>query len=174
MMFGIIRLRTIVAGIVAVGAPRLDLEDLNAVAELEENGQEIKSVTVDQSGTVLVHSEPAKASKADRAKKSVSLNEQERLDERAAFKAKREAREAERKALGLKSGGPDDNDDGLQANERKVSEQVAQENADKERPDPLLNESAAILADAIVLLEGSKPLLTQVFPKAPAAKTWAQ
>ena len=112
--------------------------------------------------------------KADRAKKTVSLNEQERLDERAAFKAKREAREAERKALGLKSAGPDDNDDGLQANERKVSEQVAQENADKDRPDPLLNESAAILADAIVLLEGSKPLLTQVFPKAPAAKIWAQ
>lgn len=112
--------------------------------------------------------------KADRAKKTVSLNEQERLDERAAFKAKREARETERKILGLKSAGPDDNDDGLQANERKVSEQIAQENADKERPDPLLNESAAILADAIVLLEGSKPLLTQVFPKSNAAKTWAQ
>ena len=77
-------------------------------------------------------------------------------------------------ALGLKSAGPDDNDDGLQANERKVSEQIAQENADKDRPDPLLNESAAILADAIVLLEGSKPLLTQVFPKSNAAKVWAQ
>ena len=68
----------------------------------------------------------------------------------------------------------DNNDDGLQANERKVSEQLAQEKAVKDLPDPLLNESAAILADAIVLLEGSKPLLTQVLPKASSARSWTQ
>ena len=68
----------------------------------------------------------------------------------------------------------DDNDDGLQSNERAIGKQVAQENAAKDLPDPLLNESAAILADAIELLEGSKPLLTQVFPKSPSAEIWAQ
>jgi carboxyl-terminal processing protease len=112
--------------------------------------------------------------KAEREKKSISLNEQERLAERNQMKAKRDAREAERKALGLKSMGPDDNDDGLQAGERKVSEQIAQENAAKERPDPLLNESAHILADAIGLLESNKQLLGQVFPSARSAGSWVE
>ena len=70
--------------------------------------------------------------------------------------------------------GPDDNDDGLQAGERKVSEQIAQENAAKERPDPLLNESAHILADAIGLLESNKLLLGQVFPSARSAGSWVE
>jgi carboxyl-terminal processing protease len=102
------------------------------------------------------------------------LNEKVRLQERNDMKAKRQAREAQRKALGMKTAGIDDNDDGLQANERAIGKQVAQENAVKDLPDPLLNESAAILANAIVLLEGSQPLLTQVFPKSPSAQIWAQ
>ena len=109
-----------------------------------------------------------------RDEKTLSLNEQDRLDDRARLKAKREARQADRKRLGLKIVDLDNNDDGLQANERKVSEQLAQEKAAKDLPDPLLNESAAILADAIVLLEGSKPLLTQVLPKASSARSWTQ
>jgi carboxyl-terminal processing protease len=112
--------------------------------------------------------------KALRANKTLSLNEQERLAERERLKAKRSAREAERKRLGLKSIALDNNDDGLQANERKVSEQIAQENAVKDLPDPLLNESVAILADAIVLLEADKPLLTRVFPKAQSAGVWTE
>jgi carboxyl-terminal processing protease len=112
--------------------------------------------------------------KALRANKTLSLNEQERLAERERLKAKRSAREAERKRLGLKSIALDNNDDGLQANERKVSEQIAQENAVKDLPDPLLNESVAILADAIVLLEADKPLLTRVFPQAQSAGVWTE
>ena len=112
--------------------------------------------------------------KALRANKTLSLNEQERLAERERLKAKRSTREAERKRLGLKSIALDNNDDGLQANERKVSEQIAQENAVKDLPDPLLNESVAILADAIVLLEADKPLLTRVFPKAQSAGVWTE
>lgn len=112
--------------------------------------------------------------KAERDKKSVSLNEAERIRERDERKARREAREAERKALGLKSVAVDDRDDGLQADERRISEQVAQEKAAKELPDPLRDESAAILADAIVLLEADKPLLTKVFPHSASATRWTE
>nr|MBP7981693.1 carboxy terminal-processing peptidase [Arenimonas sp.] len=111
--------------------------------------------------------------KAERAKKSISLNEQERLAERNSLKARRDAREAERKTLGLAVIGSDDNDDGLQAGERKIADQVAEEKKAKERPDPLLNESAHILADAIALL-ADKPLLSQVFPDARLPGSWAE
>ncbi len=112
--------------------------------------------------------------KAERDKKSVSLNEAERIRERDERKARREARDAERKTLGLKSVAVDDRDDGLQADERRISEQVAQEKAAKELPDPLRDESAAILADAIGLLETDKPLLTRVFPKSASATRWTE
>ncbi|MBP7369857.1 MAG: carboxy terminal-processing peptidase [Arenimonas sp.] len=112
--------------------------------------------------------------KAQRDKKAISLNEQERLAERNALTAQRAAREKERKALGLASVGDDDNDDGLQANERNIAEQVADEKKAKDRPDPLLNEAAYILADAIVLFEEDKPLLTKVFPKAISPVVWTQ
>ena len=112
--------------------------------------------------------------KAENESKTISLNENVRLQERNAMKAKRQARDAQRKALGMKTPGLDDNDDGLQASERAIGTQVAQENAVKDLPDPLLNESAAILADAIALLEGNRPLLTQVFPQSPSARIWAQ
>jgi carboxyl-terminal processing protease len=112
--------------------------------------------------------------KSERAKKSVSLNEQERLTERNDLKAQRVAREKERKELGLTSLGDDNNDDGLQAGERDIAEQVADEKKAKDRPDPLLNEAAYILADAIILLEADKPLLSKVFPQARSAGIWTQ
>ncbi len=112
--------------------------------------------------------------KTERDKKSISLNEQERIAERNSLKVQREAREKERKVLGLASLGEDDNDDGLQAGERKIVDQVAEEKKAKERPDPLLKESVQILSDAIVLLEGNKPLLTQVLPSASSATVWTQ
>ena len=112
--------------------------------------------------------------KAEREKKSISLNEQERLAERNSLKAKRDAREVERKALGLAMMGVDDNDDGLQAGERKIADQVAEEEKAKERPDPLLNESAHILADAITLLDADKLLLGKVFPDARTPASWVE
>jgi carboxyl-terminal processing protease len=102
------------------------------------------------------------------------LNEQDRLLERNSMKAKRDAREVERKALGLAVMGVDDNDDGLQAGERKIADQVAEEKKAKERPDPLLNESVHILADAITLLEANKLLLGKVFPDARSPGSWAE
>ncbi len=98
----------------------------------------------------------------ERDKKSLSLNEAVRSAERDRMEAKRKARDAERKALGLADGGPQNNDDGLQANERDVKLQVAEEEAAKKRPDPLMRESAAILADTISILKASPVLTTQV------------
>ena len=100
--------------------------------------------------------------RTERDKKTLSLNEAERSAERDRLEAKRKARDAERKALGLADAGPENKDDGLQANERDVKVQVAEEEAAKKRPDPLMRESAAILADTITILKASPVLTTQV------------
>ncbi len=100
--------------------------------------------------------------RAERDKKTLSLNEAERSAERDRIEAKRKARAAERKTLGLADAGPENKDDGLQANERDVKVQVAEEEAAKKRPDPLMRESAAILADTISILKASPVLTTQV------------
>ncbi|MBX5065057.1 carboxy terminal-processing peptidase (plasmid) [Rhizobium lentis] len=80
--------------------------------------------------------------KAQREKGVVSLNEAERRKEAAArearFKARAEAGDDESPA----------GDDGLQADERSLSADIAMENARKKAKDVLLDESAAIVADA--------------------------
>ena len=63
---------------------------------------------------------------------------------------------------------------GLQAGERKIAEQLAEEKKAKERPDPLLNESVHVLADAITLLEANSVLLSKVFPEARASGSWTE
>ncbi len=111
--------------------------------------------------------------RAEREKKVISLNEAERRAERDRDLAKREARKAERKALGLtQPGGPED-DDGLQADERSVQDQVAAEEAAKKRPDPLLKETAAILSDAITILGADSKLATLVLPVTHQATVWS-
>jgi carboxyl-terminal processing protease len=100
--------------------------------------------------------------RSERLKKTISLNEAERRAERDRVEAKRKSRDAQRKTLGLADAGPQKNDDGLQDNERDVREQVADEEAAKNRPDPLMRESANILADTISLLKDSPALSAQV------------
>ncbi|MEZ5465892.1 MAG: carboxy terminal-processing peptidase [Lysobacteraceae bacterium] len=94
----------------------------------------------------------------------VSLNEATRIAEREKAEAKREARAEERKKLGkaLPDALQARADDGLQANERTVTEQVAREEAADDAPDVLLRESAAILADAIDLLGADERLAARV------------
>ncbi|MHC9086368.1 carboxy terminal-processing peptidase [Luteimonas sp. RIT-PG2_3] len=113
--------------------------------------------------------------RAERERKWVSLNEAERRSERDRQAAKRTARQAERKQLGLDLDPlAEDNDDGLQANERNVALDAAREKAAEKRPDPLLRESAAILADAVRLLNNDKQLAAQVLPVSPGPGRWAQ
>jgi carboxyl-terminal processing protease len=113
--------------------------------------------------------------KAERAKKYVSLNEAERRAERDQQAAKRKARQEQRKALGLPLDplADDSDDDGLAANERNVVEDAAREKAAEERPDPLLRETAAILADAATLLQRDGALAAQVLPDAKKPGHWA-
>lgn len=111
--------------------------------------------------------------RAQREKKVISLNEAERRAERDRDLAKREQRNAERKALGLTEPGGQNDDDGLQANERSVQEQVAAEEAAKNRPDPLLKETAAILSDAITILGADAKLASLVLPVTHQATVWS-
>lgn len=110
------------------------------------------------------------------AKKFVSLNEVERRTERDKFEAKRKQRQAERKSLGLALDpfAETDRDDGLQANERNIAEDAAREKLEEKRPDPLLRESAAILADALTLLNGDQKLSQQVLPASRTMGHWSE
>ena len=109
----------------------------------------------------------------ERARKSVSLNEAERRAERDKFDGLIKQRAAQRKALGIERDALlDSSDDGLQANERNVAQDVAREEAAKKATDPLLRESAAILGDAIGLLGADAKLAAQVLPQARSAGHW--
>lgn len=111
----------------------------------------------------------------ERAKKWVSLNEAERRSERDRDDNKRKQRQEERKALGLDLDplADDYNDDGLSANERDIAKDAEREKLAENRPDPLLRESAAILADAVNLLNNDRQLSALVLPTATTAGHWA-
>jgi carboxyl-terminal processing protease len=113
--------------------------------------------------------------KAERDKKFVSLNEAERRAERDKQAAKTKTRQELRKELGLPLDplAGDLADDGLAASERNVVEDAAREKAADKRPDPLLRESAAILADATTLLQRDGGLAAQVLPDAKTPGHWA-
>lgn len=112
-----------------------------------------------------------------REKGYVSLNEAERRSERDKDLAKRNERQALRKQLGLMLdplSADDTDDDGLQANERNVVADAAREKAAEDRPDPLLREAAAILADTTTLLAGDNQLAATVLPETGRALHWAE
>ena len=97
--------------------------------------------------------------KKERAEKTVSLNEAERRAERDQEEAKRKQRQAERAKIGLPTDPlADDDDDGLQANERDIAKDAQREKLAEKRPDPLLREAASILGDAV----GHTQLRTEV------------
>ena len=112
--------------------------------------------------------------RAEREKKMISLNETVRRAERDRLDAERQQREAARKAAGLDADSLARADDGLTANERSVTQQAAEEEAAKTRPDPLLRESAAILADALDLLSADRALTAQALPVTRQATIWAE
>src|SRR3546814_17991250 len=105
---------------------------------------------------------------AQRAKKYVSLNEAERRAERDRQEAKRKSRQEQRKELGLPLDplAADAADDGLQANERNVVADAAREKAAEAAPDPLLRESARLLADAVQLPNHDTVLTAHALPGA--------
>lgn len=98
-------------------------------------------------------------------KKSTSLNEVVRRQEREARAAKMKDRESLRQ---LAAGGDDKptkahmQDDGLQANERSLSAELAAEQAAKAAKDIFQIEAANILADELALIKTSTRLAQQV------------
>ncbi len=113
--------------------------------------------------------------RAEAAKKYLSLNEAERRAERERLDAQRKQRQVERTALGLALDplADDSADDGLGANERDIIKDAARAKLAENRPDPLLRESAAILADAIAVLDEDRTLSAQVLPVSTAPGRWA-
>ncbi|WP_222565375.1 carboxy terminal-processing peptidase [Novilysobacter antarcticus] len=109
------------------------------------------------------------------AKTTISLNEAERRRERDASEARRKKRQETREELGLALDplALISADDGLTANERDIVQDAAREKAAEDRPDPLLQESAAILADAIHLLANDRKLSALVLPVSTRAGHWA-
>jgi len=111
--------------------------------------------------------------RAERERKYISLNEAERRAERERQRERNLTRQAERERLGLALDPlADDNDDGLWAGERNVAEQAEREEQAKKRPDALLREASAILADAVDLLASDQVLAAEVLPQASAPGNW--
>jgi carboxyl-terminal processing protease len=100
--------------------------------------------------------------KSQKNKKIISLNEAERRKERDM----REEKTKEREKIRLQDKHDDTKatpkisvtDDGLQANERSLSAELAAEKAQKEAKDVYLNEAAYILGDEIDLLKNNTKL----------------
>ncbi|TZF88941.1 carboxy terminal-processing peptidase [Cognatilysobacter lacus] len=110
----------------------------------------------------------------ERADKSISLNEAVRRGERDEEEAKRKQRQAERAKLGLALDPlADDNDDGLQASERNIAQDLQRDKLAEKRPDPLLREAATILGDAVGLLNADHQLSAKVLPTARSPGHWA-
>ena len=105
--------------------------------------------------------------------KTLSLNEQTRRKEREVREAKLKAREVMRAKLKAKGGAELEEvrqDDGLQANERSLKDELAAEKARKLATDFVLEEAAHILSDGIGLMQSSTRLAQQAISKAARPK----
>lgn len=99
--------------------------------------------------------EDAEELKAQRERRTISLNEAERREEMAALEKRLKARQQSDDGL-LRS-----EDDGLQANERSLSADLALEKARKNAKDVLRTEAASIVADEADLLAPGRKVATQ-------------
>ncbi|WP_394777292.1 carboxy terminal-processing peptidase [Undibacterium sp.] len=105
--------------------------------------------------------EDLKEATALRKKNLISLNEADRRKER-------DTQEAKTKLRDKANGGKDksDQDDGLQANERNLTADLAAEKARKDAKDVILNEAANVLGDEVDLLKTNHKLAARVLPGA--------
>jgi carboxyl-terminal processing protease len=108
-----------------------------------------------------------------RKKTEISLNEAERRKERDTEEARIKAREkSDRSGKGngdkslaeQKKPAKHLQDDGLMANERNLTEELAAEKAQKDAKDVLLTEAANILGDEVGLLKADTKLAARVLP----------
>ena len=109
----------------------------------------------------------------EKAEKSVSLNLKDRLAEREKDQQKQEQRQKIRRQLGLPLDPlADESDDGLTGSERDIARDTRLEKNAKKRPDPLLKESAAILADSLNVLSTQADMRKRVLLKSNDATDW--
>lgn len=115
--------------------------------------------------------EDVNEARAEREKKYISLNLQERRAERERLQTRRQERQVRRAELGLALDPLADTsaDDGLSASERDVVAEAKRQKDAEKAPDPQLRETAAILADATRLLHADPGLAGEVLPQAQAA-----
>lgn len=99
--------------------------------------------------------EDATELKAQRERRVISLNEAERRSELATLASRLKVREQ------ADDGFPRNEDDGLQANERSLSADLAIENARKNAKDVLRTEAASIVADEADLLAATRKVGTR-------------
>ncbi len=113
--------------------------------------------------------------KLQRKKNQVSLNETARREERdtqdARLKLREARRDADKGAVGdadgkgpLRANSGSRRDDGLQADERNLTNELAAEKARKNAKDVLLNEAAHILSDGVAVLKTSASLAARARP----------
>ena len=103
-----------------------------------------------------------------RQENAISLNEDERRklrDDQEARAARREVRSAAGKP-NSKLKLPNLRDDGLQSEERSLKSELAEAAERKNAPDPVLNEAARILGDAVGLQKPATRLTAKVVVKA--------
>ena len=112
-----------------------------------------------------------------KADTSLSLNERDRRNEREARELKLKTREKLRaqakavdKSLAAKETDDVRQDDGLQANERSLVEELAAEKLRKAAPDIVLTEAANILSDGLGLIQSSTRLAQQALLSASRLK----
>ncbi len=122
--------------------------------------------------------EDVNEAQALRKKNLLSLNEAERRKEREADEAKAKAREkaadagktaAEKQAIVEKNNAM--KDDGLQANERNLTTELAAEKAAKDAKDVLLIEAAHIMGDEVDLLKSDTRMASRLAPGTVAVTT---
>lgn len=109
--------------------------------------------------------------KLQREKNLISLNEVERRKERDAQEARQASREARKDGLNKEPSpgrGQSLRDDGLQADERNLSKELAAEKAQKDTKDVLLIEAAHILGDEAEALKTGVQLAARVKQATPA------
>ncbi|WP_417069634.1 carboxy terminal-processing peptidase [Niveibacterium terrae] len=100
---------------------------------------------------------------AERKKKQISLNEAERRAERDAQEARIKARKSGKDSAAQRTA---HQDDGLQADERAITADLAEEKAQKKARDVLLTESAHILGDELGLIKADPRLAVLALPAA--------
>ncbi|MES2068806.1 MAG: carboxy terminal-processing peptidase [Pseudomonadota bacterium] len=141
--------------------PTGDLTDIVPMLQLRHEARAAK----DKDFQYLL--EDIAESKIQRKKNLISLNEAERRKERDVQEAKTRLREKTNDAKkDAKDKKADQQDDGLQANERNLAADLAAEKARKDAKDVLLNEAANILGDEVDLLKSNRKLAARVLPGA--------